>query len=97
MRYIKKKGIGDPSNQSQIFTNINLKVLCCRYWSLTLWDCNDMIFPYWRIYWNKNHGGVLGYNDELISMNPNFVYIIPPFTPFLQDLEEILVLVKELT
>jgi len=82
MRYIKKKGIGDPSNQSQIFTNINLKVLCCRYWSLTLWDCNDMIFPYWRIYWNKNHGGVLGYNDELISMNPDYVYIIPPFTPF---------------
>ena len=82
MRYIKKKGAGDPSNQSQIFTNINLKVLCCRYWSLTLWDCNDMIFPYWRIYWNKNSGGILGYHDELISMDPDCVYIIPPFTPF---------------
>ncbi len=82
MRYIKKKESGDPSNQSQIFTNISLKVLCCRYWSLSLWDCNDMIFPYWRIYWNKNDGGQLGYNDELIIMKPDHVYIIPPFTSF---------------
>ena len=82
MRYIKRKEIGDPSNQRQVFTNISLKVLCCRYWSLTQWDCNDMIFPYWRIYWNKNNGGQLGYNDELIAMDPEHVYIIPPFTSF---------------
>lgn len=82
MRYIKKKEAGDPSNQSQVFTNINLKVLCCRYWSLKLWDCNDMLFPYWRIYWNKNQGGILGFNDDLIQMSPDYVYIIPPFTHF---------------
>lgn len=88
MRYIKKKEAGDPSNQSQIFTNIRLKVLCCRYWSLTLWDCNDMIFPYWRIYWNKNTGGIIGYNDEIISMDPDHIYIIPPFTSFFTRLEK---------
>ncbi len=88
MRYINKKEVGDPSNQSQIFTNISLKVLCCRYWSLTLWDCNDMIFPYWRIYWNKNQGGMLGYNDKLIPMNSDHVYIIPPFTPFYTRLKK---------
>jgi AraC-like DNA-binding protein len=82
MRYVRKKGEGDPSNQRQIFTHIDLKVLLCRYWSLSLWDCYDMIFPYWRIYWNRNEGGIINYNDQNFEMDPDYVYIIPPFTPF---------------
>lgn len=82
MRYVHKKEVGDPSKQKQIFTNINLKLLCCRFWSFTLWDCNNMIFPYWRIYWNKNEGGEIEYNEETYKMDENSLYIIPPFTSF---------------
>lgn len=82
MRYVYKKEVGDPSKQQQIFTNINLKLLCCRFWAFKLWDCNNMIFPYWRIYWNKNDGGEIGYNEEVYKMTNDFVYIIPPFTSF---------------
>jgi len=82
MRYVRKKGEGDPSNRRQIFTHIDLKVLLCRYWSLSLWDCYDMVFPYWRIYWNRNEGGMLNYNDKDFEMEPDYIYIIPPFTPF---------------
>jgi AraC-like DNA-binding protein len=82
MRYVRKKGEGDPSNKRQIFTHIDLKVLLCRYWSLSLWDCYDMVFPYWRIYWNRNEGGILNYNNKNFEMDPGYVYIIPPFTPF---------------
>jgi len=82
MRNIQHKESGDPSNRSQVFTNISLKILCCRYWSLNLWDCNDMVFPYWRIYWNKNDGGEIGYNEDIQTMDPNYIYLIPPFTSF---------------
>ena len=74
--------IGDPSTNKQTFTDVELKILCCRYWSLDVWDCHDLAFPFWRIYWNKNSGGVLNFNESEYSMTPDKVYIIPPFTSF---------------
>ena len=73
---------GDPSNNKQIFTDVKLKILCCRYWKLDLWDCHDMSFPFWRIYWNKNKGGVLSQNQNTYIMSPDDIYVIPPFTSF---------------
>ena len=73
---------GDPSSSAQTFVAINMKVLCCRYWLLDLWDCHDMVFPFWRIYWNRNRGGVLTHMNEKTEMDPEFLYIIAPFTSF---------------
>ena len=74
--------IGDPSTNMQTFTDVELKILCCRYWLLDVWDCHDLEFPFWRIYWNKNSGGVLTFNQTEYNMTPNMIYIIPPFTSF---------------
>ncbi|WP_299666682.1 AraC family transcriptional regulator [uncultured Polaribacter sp.] len=74
--------IGDPSTNQQTFTDVELKTLCCRYWLLDTWDCHDLAFPFWRIYWNKNDGGVLQLNQTIHEMTPDKVYIIPPFTSF---------------
>jgi AraC-like DNA-binding protein len=82
MKISKKTGLGDPSNNNQNFIDLKLKLLCCRYWLLDLWDCHDMVFPYWRIYWNKNEGGELIHKDKVTSMSPGMLYIIPPFTSF---------------
>jgi AraC-like DNA-binding protein len=41
-----------------------------------------MVFPYWRIYWNKNSGGVIGYHHTEYAMKPDHLYIISPNTPF---------------
>jgi len=41
-----------------------------------------MVFPYWRIYWNKNLGGELIHQEDVYEMNPNYIYIIAPFTSF---------------
>lgn len=76
------KLLGDPSTNKQSFTDVKLKVLCCRYWKLDLWDCHDMVFPFWRIYWNKNEGGVLNQNQNTYKMEPDAIYVIPPFTSF---------------
>ncbi len=82
MEFYENISTGDPSSQKQSFVDINIKVLCCRYWLLDLWDCHDMVFPFWRIYWNRNEGGVLTHLENEIEMYPNYIYIISPFTSF---------------
>ena len=61
----KIQTIGDPSKNQQTFTDVELKILCCRYWLLDVWNCNDLSFPFWRIYWNKNDGGILKFNQTI--------------------------------
>lgn len=82
MKFAKQIELGDPSSNKQQFIDIKIKLLCCRYWLLDMWDCYDMVFPFWRIYWNKNLGGVLKHNEDIYKMTPNYIYIIAPFTSF---------------
>ncbi|MFB9051579.1 helix-turn-helix domain-containing protein [Formosa undariae] len=82
MKIVKDIQLGDPSSNKQNFIDLNLKVLCCRYWILDLWDCHDMVFPYWRLYWNRNTGGELIHRDNIFEMDPDYLFIIPPFTSF---------------
>ncbi|MBU2929900.1 helix-turn-helix domain-containing protein [Winogradskyella psychrotolerans] len=81
-KVINKIDLGDPSNKKQNFIDVNLKLLCCRYWYLGLWDCHDMVYPFWRIYWNKNGGGQLTLQETVYTMESNYLYIISPFTSF---------------
>lgn len=82
MKFAKNIELGDPSSNKQNFISFKLKLLCCRYWLLDMWDCHDMVFPFWRIYWNKNFGGELRHQEDIYVMDPNFIYIIAPFTSF---------------
>lgn len=82
MEFEKKIELGDPSANKQNFIDLKLKLSCCRFWYLDLWDCHDMVFPFWRIYWNKNNGGELKFQDDTYIMNPDSLYIISPFTSF---------------
>lgn len=82
MKYPKSTELGDPSSNNQNLIDIKLKILCCRYWLLEMWDCHDMVFPYWRIYWNRNEGGELTFGEKVYTMYPDSLYIIPPFTSF---------------
>ena len=82
MEFVKKIELGDPSTNKQNFIDLKLKLSCCRYWYLDLWDCHDMVFPFWRLYWNKNDGGELIFQDEVYKMEANCLYIISPFTSF---------------
>ena len=88
MKSSKNLRIADPALQQQTFIENNLNILCCRYWALDLWDCYDMAFPFWRIYWNKNKGGVLTYLEKDIDMNPDYMYLIAPFTSFSSHIEK---------
>jgi AraC-like DNA-binding protein len=82
MKFTKKMELGDPSSNKQNFIDIKIKLLCCRYWLLEMWDCHDMVFPFWRVYWNKNFGGELKHKEDIYEMSPDYIYIIAPFTSF---------------
>ena len=82
MKFVNRVEFGDPSTKKQNFIDVRLKLLCCRYWYLDVWDCHDMVFPFWRIYWNKNEGGELTLQDKLYKMESDYLYIISPFTSF---------------
>ncbi|QDO95473.1 helix-turn-helix transcriptional regulator [Formosa sediminum] len=82
MKFVKDIALGDPSTNNQNFIDLRLRLMCCRYWLLDLWDCHDMVFPFWRLYWNKNSGGQLIHQNTVYDMDADHIYIIPPFTSF---------------
>jgi AraC-like DNA-binding protein len=72
---------GDPSTHQQTFEKLKINILCCRYWWLEDWQSQEMTFPYWRLYWNKNYGANVFYKQN-VELGPDKIIIIPPFTPF---------------
>jgi AraC-like DNA-binding protein len=72
----------DPSTIKQHFTNINIKIHCCRYWKLSEWEFNNLSFPFWRLYYNTIEGASVIYNEEKTKLDEKIVALIPPYTPF---------------
>ena len=88
MKFFKVPDKGDPSNVSQLFSGLNVNLLCCRFWWLKNWESRNMSFPYWRIYWNKSSGGVISFAGKTIEMSPSQIILIPPYTAFSSRLKE---------
>jgi AraC-like DNA-binding protein len=82
MKYFKVPERGDPSKTTQLFSGLNINLLCCRFWWLKNWESRHMSFPYWRIYWNKSNGGIISFAEKTIEMAPDQIILIPPYTPF---------------
>jgi AraC-like DNA-binding protein len=82
MKFLNVPEKGDPSNLPQIFSGLNINLLCCRYWWLKNWESRDMSFPYWRIYWNKNRGSTIKFEEKITELNPDRIVLIPPYTAF---------------
>lgn len=72
----------DPSSIRQTFREVNIKLLCCRYWILEEWTCFDLSVPFWRIYYNTIEGAEIIYNNKTIKLNKDNLIIIPPNTSF---------------
>ena len=72
---------GDPSSDIQKFKHLKFNILCCRYWWFEIWKGQRMSFPYWRLYWNKNEGAYV-YYEEKLNLVPDHIYLIPPHTPY---------------
>jgi len=82
MKFVNNSNTGDPSDIKQVLFPLHLQIWCCRYWQLNQWECNQMTFPYWRLYWNKTDNGEISYLEQVFKMDKDSIYLIPPFTPF---------------
>jgi len=82
MTFVINSNRGDPSDIKQVLFPLHLQIWCCRFWLLSQWECNQMTFPYWRLYWNKSNNGEIYFADQVFEMDKNNVYIVPPFTAF---------------
>jgi AraC-like DNA-binding protein len=82
MKFINSLNRGDPSDIKQVLFPLHLQIWCCRFWQLSVWECNEMSFPYWRLYWNKTPNGEISYLDQSLMMDANSIFLIPPYTPF---------------
>lgn len=86
MVLVKKTYNGDPSEIVQSFPKLRLQLLCCRLWWLKNWEHKELSYPYWRIYYNRQSGGSIIYNQEKISLEPNTIYLIAPNTRYASQL-----------
>ncbi len=73
---------GDPSNIAQYFPQFSVNIHCCRYWWLKKWEHSTLSFPYWRIYYNFEEGGIIEYQDKVYHMDIDKIYLIAPNTDY---------------
>ena len=78
----------DPSGITQHFSDINLKVHCCRYWKLREWEFENLAFPFWRLYYNTKKGARVIFKEKTIELTAEKVLLIPPYTSFSTSLKQ---------
>jgi AraC-like DNA-binding protein len=78
---LKQKKI-DPSESKQTFSDIAIKLHCCRYWYLSEWEFTNMAFPFWRIYHNTIKGASVLFQGITTELTEDKIVVIPPNTSF---------------
>jgi len=77
----------DPSDIRQTFPDINIRLHCCRYWMLREWECINMSFPFWRLYYNTVGSASVVYKGITTYLKSDRILIIPPNTSFSSSLK----------
>lgn len=72
----------DPSGVLQHFSELRLKIYCCRYWKLSIWNLENMVSPFWRLYHNVLEGACVLFNHKTYRLSEGVVLLIPPNTAF---------------
>ncbi len=77
----------DPSDIRQSFLDINIRLHCCRYWMIKEWECANMAFPFWRLYYNTFGKATVEYKGITTNLQSDQILIIPPNTSFSSKLK----------
>jgi AraC-like DNA-binding protein len=77
----------DPADNKQSFTDVQIKLLCCRYWLLEEWECLNMAFPFWRLYYNTFGNASVHFKGVIHNLTSDKVILIPPYTAFSTNLK----------
>jgi AraC-like DNA-binding protein len=87
---LKKRKI-DPADTKQQITDIQVHLLCCRYWMLSEWECANMASPFWRLYHNTQSGAEIMFMDKWYKLEKDILLLIPPHTAYANSLKHQLV------
>jgi AraC-like DNA-binding protein len=72
----------DPWEAKQSIAEIRVLLHCSRYWMLSEWECENMSFPFWRLYHSSTGGSFITYNKIEYELNNTKLVLIPPYTSF---------------
>jgi len=72
----------DPWEKKQNIAEVKVAMHCSRYWMLWEWECENMSFPFWRLYHSKTGGSFVTYNETEFELSNDKIILIPPYTSF---------------
>lgn len=72
----------DPWETQQEITDIKILLHCSRYWMLSEWECENMSYPFWRLYHSRTGGSFVNFDGIESELTPNTLLVIPPDTSF---------------
>ncbi|MES2598049.1 MAG: AraC family transcriptional regulator [Verrucomicrobiota bacterium] len=61
---------------------VTVDILTTRRIELQQWELRRLNDPYWRLYWPMEEGGILEIDEQVTTLKPGTVYLIPPHTTF---------------
>jgi AraC-like DNA-binding protein len=70
------------SDASPVLSEFQLKILLYSFPRLTAWTCDNLEAPFWRLYWNAVPGAVVRFEKKEYRLDPGFLTVITPDTPF---------------
>lgn len=72
----------DPWEAKQSIEELRVLVHCSRYWMLSEWECENMSFPFWRLYHSETGGSFVSFNGREFELTKDKIILIPPNTSF---------------
>lgn len=72
----------DPWEIKQNIEEVRVVTHCCRYWMLSEWECENMSFPFWRLYHSSTGGSYVEFDDIEFHLSNETLILIPPNTSF---------------
>jgi AraC-like DNA-binding protein len=85
----------DPWEAKQDIAEMRAIIHCCRYWMLSEWECENLSFPFWRLYHSSTGGSVVIYNEVEYELTNDKLLLIPPNTSFSTHIKSRSTLLKE--
>jgi AraC-like DNA-binding protein len=72
----------DPWEVQQEIIDLKIVLHCCRYWMLSEWECENMSFPFWRVYHSRTGGSYVRFEGREVELSSSKLILIPPYTSF---------------
>lgn len=85
----------DPWEVKQEIAEIRAIIHCSRYWMLSEWECENLSFPFWRLYHSCTGGSVVTYSDVEYELTNQKIILIPPHTSFSTHIKTLPTMLKE--